>query len=85
MAGTILYDNIVHSYIDALGSNIVPLGTDINDLNIKIVQITPVSVDILKATDSRIQNLTTETLNVGSMQTPAITSSNITSNKLIIK
>lgn len=84
MAGNILYDNIRNGYIAALGSNIVPLGTDINDINVKIVQITPVSIDILNAIDGTIHNLTAETLDVGTVNTPAISASNINSNKLII-
>lgn len=84
MSGTVLYDNIRNGYIAALGSSLVPLGTEANDLNIKIVQITPVSVDILSATDGTIQTLVAETLDVGTVNTPAISASNIRSNKLII-
>lgn len=87
MASEILFQNITNEYLQFVSgsNNIVPPGTNPNDLNIRIVAIVPAAVTSLSAVTGNIltvnsaQGSFTEQLT-----TPNLTSSNCSSKKLVI-
>ena len=88
MASQILFDSIVNEYQQIITGNapLVPAGSNANDFNVRVVAIVPANINQLSAITGNVLTLTsTDGTFTSTLTTPALTSSNCASKKLVIK